>query len=61
MKKTKFRSFGMLGKHHSQETKDKISAAKLGRKMTEEKKRKISIGHKKLAHNKNKKRRGDEE
>jgi hypothetical protein len=29
--------------------------------MTEEKKRKISIGHKKLAHNKNKKRRGDEE
>jgi NUMOD3 motif len=30
--KAKFRSYGMLGKHHSQETKDKISAAKKGRK-----------------------------
>jgi NUMOD3 motif len=26
------RSYGMLGKHHSQETKDKISAAKKGQK-----------------------------
>jgi hypothetical protein len=30
--KGQFRSFGMLGKKHSQETKDRISASKKGQK-----------------------------
>ena len=41
----------MLGKHHSQESKAKIAAAKTGQKRTEETKRKIeALGH--LAHKK---------
>jgi hypothetical protein len=49
-------SFGMLGKHHSQESKAKISAAKLGKKRTEWEKRKMSIGRK-LSRVKNERRR----
>jgi hypothetical protein len=46
IRKGQFRSYGMLEKHHSQETKDKISAAKTGQKRSEETRRKISLGHK---------------
>jgi hypothetical protein len=44
LKGRKHVSFGMLGKHHSQESKAKISAAKLGKKRTEWEKRRMSLG-----------------
>jgi hypothetical protein len=42
----------MLGKHHNEESKRKMSEALKGRKRSEETRRKISLGHKKLAHKK---------
>jgi hypothetical protein len=42
----------MLGKHHSQDSKAKMSTALKGRPRSEEVRRKISLGHK-LAHKKN--------
>jgi hypothetical protein len=48
-------SKGMFGKHHSEETKIKMSLSQKGRKLTEETKRKISEAHKgKTAWNKGK-------
>ena len=52
MKKARFRSLGMAGKHHSEESKRKMSAALKGRKRSEEDKRKMRLGHKKIAHKK---------
>ncbi len=42
MKKARFRSLGMAGKHHSEESKRKMSAALKGRKRSEEDKRCLS-------------------